>query len=430
MNTLLWIRPSDMRVDDHPALHWLASQRGTVTGLFVLPSTWTQQVAPGFARVSGLRQRWLLESLIELQQRWTELGGTLIVTTGDETEVVPRLAQQLDVQWVAAAPLPATEELATTSTVFERLQAVGISLRVFRCSTLLDLDDLPFTVDRLPQIFTQFRKAVEQRWRIRPPVPAPAHLPPAPAAADVPTLDTTQLRELANALPTPDPRSLVPWNPGEAGAHARLHHYFWQTNAVRDYKETRNGLTDMDDATRFSPWLAHGSISARTVQHQLQRYEAERGANESTYWVTFELLWRDYFHFWSMKHGARLFQLHGVRGQVLTWHQHERSFRQWTEGHTGRAFVDAAMVELRSTGYTSNRMRQVVASAFAKGQHLDWRWGARWFESQLIDYDPCSNWGNWQYVSGVGNDPRDRTFNVDLQAQRYDPDGAFVRRWL
>jgi deoxyribodipyrimidine photo-lyase len=87
------------------------------------------------------------------------------------------------------------------------------------------------------------------------------------------------------------------------------------------------------------------------------------------------------------------------------------------------------MVELRSTGYTSNRMRQVVASAFAKGQHLDWRWGARWFESQLIDYDPCSNWGNWQYVSGVGNDPRDRTFNVDLQAQRYDPDGAFVRRW-
>ena len=105
-------------------------------------------------------------------------------------------------------------------------------------------------------------------------------------------------------------------------------------------------------------------------------------------------------------------------------------FARWCAGDTGEPLVDAGMRELQATGQLSNRARQNVASWLARTAGIDWRWGAAWFEQHLLDYDVGPNWGNWQYVAGVGNDPRNRTFNVRAQAERYDPDGAYRARWL
>ena len=168
------------------------------------------------------------------------------------------------------------------------------------------------------------------------------------------------------------------------------------------------------------------------VYHELKRYEAERGANESTYWLFFELLWRDFFRFMGKKHGSKIFQIGGTRGVAdPRWKNDPDLLQSWIDGKTGIPFVDANMLELKHTGFMSNRGRQNVASYLVKDLGVNWQMGAEYFESVLIDYDVCSNWGNWNYVAGVGSDPReDRYFNMETQAKRYDPNGEYVRHWL
>jgi deoxyribodipyrimidine photo-lyase len=147
--------------------------------------------------------------------------------------------------------------------------------------------------------------------------------------------------------------------------------------------------------------------------------------------LIFELRWRDFFRLMMLKHGKSVFQFQGF-GQsfVPPPGRSENTFRRWAEGKTGQPFVDAAMRELKFTGFMSNRMRQVVASYLIDYLKLDWRLGAAWFEEQLIDYDVSSNWCNWAYQAGVGNDPRGkRVFNPERQAEMYDPDGAYRRLW-
>jgi deoxyribodipyrimidine photo-lyase len=187
----------------------------------------------------------------------------------------------------------------------------------------------------------------------------------------------------------------------------------------------------MDYSSKLSPWLALGCISPRTIYTEVKRYEKERVKNDSTYWLVFELIWRDYFRFIAKKHGIKLFHVSGIRNQVDSWRRDKAQFKRWAEGKTGVPFVDANMRELNATGFMSNRGRQIVASFLVNDLGIDWTWGASYFESLLVDYDVCSNWGNWMYVGGVGNDPREnRYFNILRQAKNYDRNGDFVRLWI
>ena len=164
---------------------------------------------------------------------------------------------------------------------------------------------------------------------------------------------------------------------------------------------------------------------------EVKRYEREFGANQSTYWLIFELRWRDFFRLMMLKYGPLLFSFHGFRREYSpAAGRDENAFKRWKEGKTGQPFVDAAMKELNATGFMGNRMRQVTASWLVDHMNLDWRLGAAWFEEQLIDYDVASNWGNWAYQAGVGNDPRGkRVFNAQRQADMYDPDKEYQRLW-
>lgn len=156
------------------------------------------------------------------------------------------------------------------------------------------------------------------------------------------------------------------------------------------------------------------------------------GANESTYWLVFELLWRDFFRFMFKKHQTKLFQAAGITSEkTIPKSVGEKLLNTWVNGTTGVGFIDANMRELQLTGFMSNRGRQNVASYLCNDLKLDWRYGAAYFEQQLIDYDVCSNWGNWAYLAGVGNDPREnRYFNIEKQAQDYDKNKAFRNLWL
>ncbi|MEN8799178.1 MAG: FAD-binding domain-containing protein, partial [Flavobacteriaceae bacterium] len=181
---------------------------------------------------------------------------------------------------------------------------------------------------------------------------------------------------------------------------------------------------------KLSPWLGCGCISPRQIYCAVKDFEREFFKNQSTNWLIFELIWRDFFKYISLKHENRIFYLEGILVKSYAWSNSEKEFISWANGQTAESFVNANMIELRETGWMSNRGRQNVASYLAKDMQIDWRMGAAWFESLLIDYDVHSNYGNWMYVAGVGNDPRDRKFNVKLQAERYDPQAKFRNRWL
>ncbi|MEM6772567.1 MAG: FAD-binding domain-containing protein, partial [Bacteroidota bacterium] len=159
-------------------------------------------------------------------------------------------------------------------------------------------------------------------------------------------------------------------------------------------------------------------------------YEEKNGANKSTYWVFFELLWRDFFRLMGKKHGNAIFHKGGTKGESKRWRKDQKAFQRWVEGTTGTPFIDANMREIAQTGFMSNRGRQNVASYLVKDLNIDWRMGAEYFEHILLDYDVTSNWCNWNYVAGVGSDPReDRYFNILSQAQRYDGEGEYVKLW-
>ena len=228
-----------------------------------------------------------------------------------------------------------------------------------------------------------------------------------------------------------DSRAALPFKGGETEGLRRLRHYFWEKDQVAQYKETRNGLIGPDYSSKFSAWLSMGCLSPKLIYHELKRYERERVSNESTYWLFFELLWRDYFRLMGKKYGNRIFQKGGTQEKDLRiLKNNQELFTLWAEGRTGVPFIDANMRELAATGWMSNRGRQNVASFLVKDLKVNWQMGAEYFESQLVDYDPCSNWGNWNYVAGVGSDPReDRYFNILTQAKNYDPNGDFVKLW-
>lgn len=426
---LVWFR-NDLRLHDQPALLAAARGAGMLLPVYVFDPRQFGVTPYGFPKTGGFRARFLLETVADLRRSLQRLGSDLIVRWGYPEKVLPELVSRYRVTAVHATREVTSEEVSAEMRVASAIAQHQAVLRLHWGSTLYAPEDLPFGgPNGLPEIFTDFRKQVEKRSHVRPPALAPRTLPGLP-----PTVLPGRLPELAEMnLETPPPttKGVLPFVGGETQALQRLNAYFWERDSLRRYKETRNGLIGPDYSSKFSPWLAVGAISARQIHAEVKRYERERIANDSTYWLIFELIWRDFFRFVAQKHGTTIFRAGGLRGAPTFGAENRELFTHWARGETGFPFIDANMIELASTGWMSNRGRQNVASFLVRDMGVHWRMGAEFFESLLIDYDPCSNWGNWNYVAGVGNDPReDRYFHILKQAGQYDPQGDFVRHWI
>ena len=450
MNTVLcWFR-NDLRLHDHAAL--AAAQHGGATHLLpVYCHAPAHDVTPwGFARKGRHREAFEGAALRGLSQRLTALGNPLLTCRGAPATVLPALAQALGATTVVCEDIAAPEEQAQVAA----LRAAGLQVHTVWQSSLLDPATLPFAPAQLPAVFTTFRQAVERNG-VAPPSPlaAPAALlPPPPAGAlsdDVlhavgaqgmidqvgseRTVATDAGRRADSHQAGCDARSSFPYGTpacdgAEAAALAHLTQYL-SRKLPHSYKATRNGLTGLDYSSKFSPWLATGALSARQVMAALREFEATHGANDGSYWLWFELLWRDYFRQLHLQHGPALYRARGLSAQPLAPHN-AQGFSRWCQGDTGEPLVDAAMHELSATGYLSNRLRQLVASYLVHDLRGDWRAGAAWFESQLVDFDVYSNQGNWLYIAGRGTDPRGgRRFNPQKQTQDHDPDGRYRRMW-
>ncbi|KAL2346832.1 hypothetical protein Fmac_000832 [Flemingia macrophylla] len=439
---IVWFR-NDLRVLDNEALYkaWLYSE--TVLPVYCVdPRLFDTTYYFGFPKTGALRAQFLLESLADLRKNLMKKGLNLLVPHGKPEDILPSLAKAFRAHTVYAQKETCSEELNVERLVVKGLQQVVISpeesssvtvsnnipkLQLLWGTTMYHLDDLPFDATSLPDVYTQFRKIVEAKCTVRSCIKLPASLAPPPLVEDwghLPSLD-----ELG--ICSQNVSKGMKFVGGETAALSRVYEYFWKKDLLKVYKETRNGMLGADYSTKFSPWLAAGSLSPRFIHEEVKRYENERLANSSTYWVLFELIWRDYFRFLSVKYGNSLFHLGGPRKAQHNWSQDNKLFEAWRDGRTGYPLIDANMKELSTTGFMSNRGRQIVCSFLVRDMGIDWRMGAEWFETCLLDYDPCSNYGNWTYGSGVGNDPReDRYFSIPKQAQTYDPEGEYVAYWL
>ncbi|KAL5699522.1 deoxyribodipyrimidine photo-lyase [Ranunculus cassubicifolius] len=434
---IVWFR-NDLRVLDNEALYqaWRNSQ--AVLPVYCVDPNYLFGTTHyfGFPKTGALRAQFLVECLEDLKKNLTKRGLNLLIRHGKPEDILPSIAKDFGAHTVYAHKETCSEELTVERRVREGLLKLGQNgskLQLIWGSTMYHIDDLPFLATDLPDVYTQFRKTVETKCNVRSCFKIPTSLGPLPHHSidefggwgDVPSLDQFGLKQQKI-------NKGMCCLGGENAALSRVNEYFWKKDLLRVYKETRNGMLGADYSTKFSPWLASGCISPRLVHEEVTRYEKERVANESTYWVLFELIWRDYFRFLAVKYGNSLFHVGGPRNvQSKNWTQNRVLFESWREGRTGYPIIDANMKELSATGFMSNRGRQIVCSFLVRDMGIDWRMGAEWFETCLLDYDPCSNYGNWTYGAGVGNDPReDRYFSIPKQAQNYDREGEYVSYWL
>ncbi len=428
---IYWFR-NDLRLHDNEGFLKATQGPGEVLPVFIFDPRIFEKSSLGFRKTGVYRARFILESVANLRASLRKKGGDLLIRIGEPERVLAELAEQNDVSEVHLSKEIAQEETDIESSLSKRLKQLNVDMVFTWMSTLYHVRDLPFAINRLPEVFTNFRKKVEKEAAVRPTVAEPerVNLPADYETGEIPTLAELGFEE--NEIPQSDPRGVLDYQGGETAGLQRLHDYLWKSDHIATYKETRNGLLGADYSSKFSAWLSLGCLSPRHIYEEIKRYEAERTANQSTYWLIFELLWRDFFHFVMLRWGTRLFKPSGLKlAKDKRWSHDRALFEKWKMGQTGVPFVDANMREIAATGFMSNRGRQNVASFLAHDLGIDWTWGAAWFESLLIDYDVCSNWGNWNYVAGVGNDPRqDRYFNQYSQATRYDGEGDYVRHWL
>lgn len=350
----------------------------------------------GCPKTGGHRARFLRESVISLRSSLRSIGSDLLVGVGKPEEVLPSLKGSGAM--VLCQAQVTSEELGVDEAIKRAI--APSSLLPLWGGTLYEKEELPFAADLsdLPDVFTPFRNKVEKGAIVQPPLPSPAagSLPLPAGFTPPPGLDFETIPSLASLgveeIPE-DPRGVMHFAGGETAALARLRHYLWDTRALSTYFETRNGMLGADYSSKLAPYLALGCISPRAIAAECRRYEAEVEANKSTYWLVFELIWRDYFRYYCAKHGDAVFKRGGPIRSNVKWRVDPALLQRWKEGRLGVPLVDANMRELAATGFMSNRGRQNVASYLALDLQLDWRQGAAHFESLLLDYDVCSNWG-------------------------------------
>ncbi|WP_413558915.1 DASH family cryptochrome [Bdellovibrio sp. HCB209] len=382
MRALYWFR-NDLRLHDNEALTWLCEHAQDALFVYSYPLN--------FSRAGKFRRKFLLETLANLEKELADRGHDLVITYSHPEEVLTHLVHKYKIDTLVYTEEYTPEEIREERQVLSRLvidRIVAIDQR-----TLLKKSVLPFPLLDLPQNLAEFQVLVDKKIPAKV-LPIPL-MWPEPITPDEFELDLN--REL-RMFTTPSR-----FSGGEIQALTRLKEFIWDKDLLRSFKDPRAELMQFDDSSKFSPWLSNGSLSPRVIYWEVKNYETERTANDSTNWMLMDLLRRDYFKYYALKMGPFLFQADTapehqsfVNDQLQT-----ELFKSWKAGSTGRDPIDGNMKELNETGFISYKGRQDVANYLIETLSLDWRWGARYFEEMLIDFDAASNWGNWNYVAGI-----------------------------
>ncbi|MFQ3207434.1 MAG: deoxyribodipyrimidine photo-lyase [Glaciecola sp.] len=428
---LHWFR-KDLRIQDNLSLARMASQVDELVCIYIYHDEHNQHNINTLHKSEAIgkhRLNFLHQTLQDLDRSLGNLNHRLVVLSANSLEpidVITETVKALNVTHLGAEWHCGFNERSDWQHCKDAVSELNPDIEFIQenSSTLFNASQFPFSIENMPATFSPFRKKIEKYCEVEQVNEPVVALPP---MSDILAIENRV--DVANLFVRPNYYENLSGGPGLA--QQQLTHYLWSTDHIASYKETRNGLDGWDFSSKFSAWLALGCIGPRQIYAELCRYESERTKNDSTYWLFFELLWREFFHWHHFVHGKRLFAASGVQQIARSTNFEHDTFLKWQQGQTGYPIVDACMRQLLETGYMSNRGRQLVASCFVHELGQDWRYGAKYFEYQLIDFDVASNWGNWQYLGGVGADPRGhRQFNLQKQTETYDPNNEFINQWL
>ena len=419
INSLVWFR-NNMRVEDNSSLTKAINNSDNVIGFINIDPKNFLSTKYGFKKTEKYRAKFLLETISDLKSQLDKLNISLIITHKDFGQSINEIINQFEVTSIYTQTEWTRDELKEESFIPEEINLIK-DFDQF----LFSPNDVRSLYDNIPRGFSNFRKKCEKYLSVNDTLSIPKSLNsdnkisidyPIPSLSDLGFKDFEVHKD-----------SVFRFKGGETNAKNRIRNYFFETRNVSTYKLTRNGLIGEDYSSKFSPWLANGSVSVKYIFKSLKEYEKEVEKNDSTYWLYFELIWRDFFKYVSMQHKDKFFNKDGIYGEDKEWSDDQDILLNWINGKTNEPFVNANMIELSQTGFMSNRGRQNVSNYLTKELKIDWRIGAEYFESMLIDYDVHSNYGNWLYNAGIGNDSMPfRKFNPKLQSERYDPDLSLI----
>ena len=423
INSLVWFR-NNMRVEDNSSLTKAINESDNVIGFINIDPKIFISTEYGFKKTEKYRAKFLLETISDLKSQLEILNISLIITHRDFGQSINEIIDQYGITNIYTQTEWTRDELIEESFIPDEINLIK-DFDQF----LFSPNDVRSLYDNIPRGFSNFRKKCEKYLSVNDTLSIPKSLNsdnkisieyPIPSLSDLGFKDFEVHKD-----------SVFRFKGGEKNAKNRIRNYFFETRNVSTYKLTRNGLIGEDYSSKFSPWLANGSVSVKYIFKSLKEYEEEVEKNDSTYWLYFELIWRDFFKYVSMQHKDKFFNKDGIYGEDKEWSDDKDVLLNWINGKTNEPFVNANMIELSQTGFMSNRGRQNVSNYLTKELKIDWRIGAEYFESMLIDYDVHSNYGNWLYNAGIGNDSMPfRKFNPKLQSERYDPDKSYEKIWL
>ncbi len=413
MTAIVWFR-QDLRLADNPALTAAVHSGAPLVALYVLDDD-----APGEWRLGSASRWWLHHSLHALAADLAKLGATLVLRRGRAEFVLEQLVEETGAGAVYWNRIYEPWAMRRDAEIKARLKGRGLHVESFNASLLFEPSQLRNKSGAPFRVFTPFWRACLAAPPPAPPLPAPQHLAPGPA------VESERLADW-RLLPTkPDWAGGLreSWTPGEAGAEARLRD-FAKAGAAH-YGDRRNDLGAPEGVSRLAPHLRFGEISPGQVWHEVVRRAGDKGAAYLR-----QLGWREFSYNLLVANPDLPEQGLDRAFDAFPWAEDAAGLAAWRRGVTGYPLVDAAMRELWRTGYMHNRARMIVASFLIKDLLIPWQEGERWFWDTLVDADLANNAAGWQWVAGCGADaaPYFRVFNPVLQGEKFDPDGAYVRR--
>jgi deoxyribodipyrimidine photo-lyase len=420
--TIVWLR-QDLRLADNPALHAARGRGGPVVPLFVWAPDEEGVWPPG-----GASRWWLHHSLTRLAEEFQKAGVTLVIRRGGALAQLLNVAKEIRARAVLWNRRYEPAAIARDQKVEEALGAAGLQVETFNGSLLCEPQGIKNKSGLPFQVFTPFWRTCLASAEPGEPLPAPRSfnpLPKPPASLPVAALALEPKINWAGGLH-------AAWQPGSAGAKAELDRFL--RDGLLSYSEGRN-RPDVVGTSRLSPHLHFGEISPRQVWHAVRRFAEARSIPAATWrhWQFLaELGWREFAHhlLYNFPHTPE----QPLRAQFarFPWRENPAWLRAWQRGRTGYPLVDAGMRELWTTGWMHNRVRMVVASFLVKNLLITWQEGARWFWDTLVDADLANNTLGWQWTAGCGADaaPYFRIFNPVTQGEKFDPDAAYIRRWV
>lgn len=470
-HAVVWLR-NDLRIRDHASFA-LANTADIISPIYVFD---TAQYGPdhlsphGFQRTGPHRAAFQVEAIKDVRNELRKRRSDLIIRQGDPVPELISIIRELAKANLGTIHVIAHKEVTWEEVQHEKRLEQGLTelskelnvemyLHFVWDNTLHHLDDLPFNAGgaALQLTFTAYRELIEKEEgpAVRSEIEIPEMFKPFPlhlVMGQKATIISDPLPSLGGDLEVdglcdphdfafPEPRAASDFIGGMVAAEERLNDFVWKIGTIDTYEETKNESGTREGSSKLSPWLSLGCISPRSVYWDVKKYEERKTANGSTYSLILELMRRDYFRWVA---ASRLFAVNGYTGPryeeesgrkvddatVKTDAQLSR-LQKWIEGQTGAPFVDANMREIAATGFMSNHGRRSVAYFLLQYLEFpDWRAGAEYFQSVLIDFDAASNWGNWASLSGAESDVNvEGKLNIVGEGMEYDPEGWFITRW-